>query len=164
MKELLLMRHAKSDWNEPHKSDFDRPLNKRGLKAAPKIGIEFKNRKLIPDIIIASPAKRAKTTAELVKLHSGYDKEIIQNENFYFSDRYSVFKTISELDKQNNRVLIVGHNPIIENLVTHLCKEPQFLALPTASVVYITFDIQNWQDLAWGNGDFQWIIKPKELD
>jgi len=163
MKNLLIMRHAKSDWNHENSSDFERPLNKRGIKAAPFMGKEIKKRNKIPDIIISSPANRAKTTAKLFAEKSDYTKEIIFEKDFYFGHIENVIDKLKSIDSSIDRIMIVGHNPTWEHFVTELSKNYPYVTMPTAAIASINFDIENWSDLKYGIGNLEWLIKPKEL-
>ena len=157
------MRHAKSDWGNENLTDFDRPLNKRGNKAAPFMGEEIKKRNKLPDIIISSPANRAKTTAILVAEASNYKKEIVFEKDFYFGYTEDIIGKIKSVDTSIDRIMIVGHNPIWEGLVSSLSKNNPYVTMPTAAIASINFDINDWSELKFGTGTLEWLIKPKEL-
>ncbi len=160
MKKLLIMRHGKSDWGAGSQRDFDRPLNERGKKDAPRIGNELKSRNLTPDLIISSPAERAKMTAEKVAENSGYNKNIKWDESFYFGYFKEVINAVKKVDEQNETVLIVGHNPTWSSLVEHLSGE--YFDMKTANVCIIEFE-GNWKDLKEKKCTFKNYISPKEL-
>ncbi len=163
MKNLLIMRHAKSDWSDGSLTDFDRPLNGRGKKAAPFMGTELLKRNKLPDLIISSPANRAKTTAEKVAKTSGYTKEIQLEKDFYFGYIDEIIKIIKSIDNQNNTTLILGHNPTFESLVSVLSKNSSYVRMPTASIASLLFEIDNWSELGKNTGKLEWLILPKEL-
>jgi len=163
MKNLLIMRHAKSDWDNENLTDFERPLNKRGEKAAQFMGEEINKRNKLPDIIISSPANRAKTTAKLFAKASNYTKEIIFEKDFYFGHIEDVLDIIKKMDNSIDRIMVVGHNPTCENFVTELSENYPYVTMPTAAIASINFDIENWSDLEYGIGDLEWLIKPKKL-
>lgn len=161
MKKILIMRHAKSDWSDNSLSDFDRPLNKRGKKAAPVMGEEIKKRKLTPDVIISSPAKRAKRTAKIVAEKCGYDKKIIFNEDFYFGYVNDVFKAVKNLPNKKKSVMLFGHNPTWEHLVELLAGE--YVIMPTAALAVLHFKSDNWQNLKKYSCELVLHIKPKDF-
>lgn len=163
MKNLLIMRHAKSDWEDSSLADFDRPLNPRGNKAAPLMGKELVVRNKIPDLIISSPANRAKSTAEKVAEYSGYQIDIQFEKDFYFGYVDEIINIIKKADKTKYRIMVVGHNPTLESLIATLCKNPVNYAMPTAAVASILFDIEDWKQLNKRTGTLEWLIKPKDF-
>lgn len=163
MKNLLVMRHAKSDWSDSSLSDFDRPLNSRGRKAAPFMGNELSKRDKVPDLIISSPANRAKTTAEKIAKAAGYAKEIKFVKDFYFGYADEVIDTLKNSEDELNKILIIGHNPTWESLVSTLTENTPYTRMPTAAIASILFDINDWADLKKNSGKLEWLILPKEL-
>ena len=157
------MRHAKSDWDDSSLSDFDRPLNKRGKKAAPFMGKEIKKREALPDIIISSPANRAKNTTKLFVEACKFEKEIIFEKDFYFGYIEDIFKIIKSNSSSINKIMVVGHNPTWEDLVSRLSKNNPYVTMPTAAIASINFDINKWSELNFGTGTLEWLLKPKEL-
>ncbi len=160
MKKLLIMRHGKSDWGAGSQRDFDRPLNDRGLRDTPLIGEELKKRDLTPDLIIASPAERAKTTAENVAKFSGYGKNIQWDESFYFGYFKEIIKKITKTEDDTETLLVVGHNPTWSSLVEHLSGK--YFDMKTANVCILEFD-GNWKNLKEGSCIFNDAILPKKL-
>ena len=163
MKNLLVMRHAKSDWSDTSLSDFNRPLNNRGRKAAPFMGNELLKRDKKPDLIMSSPAERAKSTAEKVASAVGYKTSIQFEEDFYFGYIDEIIEAVKQCNQQQNRVLIIGHNPTLESLVASLTGNNDYLRMPTAAIASILFDIGNWSDLKKSTGNLEWLILPKQL-
>ncbi len=157
------MRHAKSDWADSSIADFDRPLNNRGKKAAPFMGNELKKRGKVPDLIISSHANRAKTTAEKVATATGYTKEIQLEKDFYFGCIDKITEAIQKSDNQHNTILIIGHNPTWESLVSTLTETSVYTRMPTAAIASILFDIDSWTKLKKNTGKLEWLILPKEL-
>lgn len=145
MKTLLLLRHAKSSWDQPEMKDHDRPLNKRGHKEAPKVGKYLKANNLIPDLILSSTARRAHDTAQAVAEACGYDKPIELNQDLYMSDPACYLDIIQSLPESVNRVLVVGHNPDMEQLLTILTDVTEHMT--TAALAQIDLPISNWQEL-----------------
>lgn len=162
MKNILIMRHAKSDWSTGAE-DFDRPLNKRGKKAAPLMGIELIKRDIVPDIIISSPAKRARQTTKRLIKKCEYKNEVHFDKEFYFGSVSDVFTALKALENQYNRAMVVGHNPIWESLVTKLSIDNPMVIMPTAAIVSLKAPIESWNDLEYGICDFEWIVTPKML-
>jgi len=163
MKNLLIMRHAKSDWNSPSKSDFDRPLNNRGLESAPLMGRELIHKKRIPQLIISSPALRAKTTAELLADVIGYKQAILFEENFYFGYIDEIIQLVRKTDNSINRLMIVGHNPTLEYLLEELLIQRVAYSFPTAAIASINFDVEKWEAVSKNSGSIEWLIVPKQI-
>ena len=145
MKTLLLLRHAKSSWKQPEQHDHERPLNKRGKKEAPKVGKYLKDNGLVPDLILSSTARRAHDTAQAVAEESGYPKAIEQNQDLYLSDTACYLDILRSLPDDINLVLVVGHNPDLEMLLTLLTDATHHL--PTAGLARVDLPISSWQEL-----------------
>lgn len=160
MKTLFILRHAKSSWDNPDLSDFDRPLNSRGLDAARFMGELIYERKLEPQVIVSSPAKRAKQTAILVKEIAEIPKPIIFDERIYEASSLSLFNLVREFDDKYESVLIIGHNPGLEDLLRVLTRELRIM--PTAALSKVNLDVENWADLSMNTGTLEFIIRPKE--
>lgn len=160
MKTLFVLRHAKSSWENPDWSDFERPLNSRGLDAARFIGALVYERSLNPQIVVSSPAKRAKQTAVLVKEIAEISKPIIFDERIYEASPLALFNLIREFDEKYESVMIVGHNPGFENLVRMLTGET--VSMPTAALARINLDIEKWSALETAANELEFLIRPKE--
>jgi phosphohistidine phosphatase len=145
MKTLLILRHAKSSWSDPKLADIDRPLNKRGKRDAPKIGAMLKKNDLVPDLILSSPAVRARKTAEAVAEAASYTGEIEYAEDFYPGDPESYIEVLRALPDVVNSVMVVGHNPGLEELLDTLTGESA--ALPTAALAQVNLPIRTWLEL-----------------
>ena len=145
MKTLLVLRHAKSSWRESELADHDRPLNKRGKRDAPRMGELIRADGLLPDLVLTSSARRALTTAELVAEASGYDGEIQVSRDLYAAGPEEFIEALCALPDALDTVLVVGHNPGLEELVETLTEEAP--AMPTAALAQITLDIERWADL-----------------
>lgn len=161
MKTLFVMRHAKSDWENPNQSDFERPLNGRGKLAAPKIGELMKINKFAPDLIVSSPAVRAKTTAEKVKTAANFDAEIKFDARIYEAAVSDLLAVLAETPNAIERILIVGHNPGLENLVRNLTGEIR--AMPTAALAEIELQINDWSAIRPDCGKLRNLFTPKEI-
>ncbi|MBD0370203.1 MAG: histidine phosphatase family protein [Pyrinomonadaceae bacterium] len=162
MKTLLLLRHAKSSWKEPELRDFDRPLNKRGEKAAPLMGKFMKERKLKPDLIISSPAVRARRTAALVVERAELQAELRYDERIYEADVEALLKVVSQIDDGAETVLLVGHNPGFQELLKFLTGEEH--EFPTAALALISLKLDKWSGVQQNTGRLKWLVTPKSLE
>jgi phosphohistidine phosphatase len=161
MKTLFIMRHAQSSWDSPNFSDFDRPLNHRGVKAAPYMARMMNLRKAVPDLILTSPARRAEQTAERVKQSGGFTAEIRADRRIYEADPATLLELIQEIEDDFNAVLLVGHNPGVEGLIKALTG----LLRPMApgALVGISLNAENWNEVASdAAGKLTFVIAPKE--
>ncbi|MBF0489880.1 MAG: histidine phosphatase family protein [Candidatus Omnitrophica bacterium] len=145
MKTLLLLRHAKSSWDSPELFDFDRPLNKRGLKQAPLMGQFMAKENLLPNLIITSTAKRATETTELLVKHSHYKGNLQTEEKIYQASVETLLKIIKNAPDKTNTLLIIGHNPGLELLAQALIH--QSLMLKTCTLVKINLSVKKWKDI-----------------
>jgi len=145
MKSILILRHAKSSWKHPELSDHNRPLNKRGKRDAPLMGELLKNEHLIPEFIISSDAKRAHSTAKIVAKASGYKEEIVFNQSLYAAGPAAYIDVLRDLSNEYTRVLMVGHNPGLEELVSMLTGESH--SLSTCSLVHIQLRVNKWTEM-----------------
>ena len=161
MKTLFLLRHAKSDWKDATLPDFERPLNGRGLKAAPLIGRYLRRRKIQPDLILSSPAERARQTTALVMEAASITAELRYDERIYEASASRLLEIISQIEESANVVLLVGHNPGLAELLAGLTGETQ--SLPTAALAKLNLEIDKWNKVRERNGRLEWLVKPKEL-
>jgi phosphohistidine phosphatase len=161
MKTLFLMRHAKSSWDDPALADFDRPLNERGQKAAPLMGRLLRERKVKPDLVLSSPAERAKQTAALVMEAAGIKKKVTYERRIYDASLGQLLDVITGIDDKCSVVLIIGHNPGLEKLLEYLTGESE--RMPTAALARIALNIDKWSTTGDLSGTLEWIMRPKEL-
>lgn len=155
------MRHAKSSWDNPEISDFDRPLNQRGLQAAPFMGNQMYKDKLVPDLIVSSPAKRAKQTAILVRESAGVASKIEYEDKIYEASPTTLLYLASEFSDKYESVMIVGHNPGVENFIRILTGEIH--QMPTAAIAQVTLFIESWSKISISCGKLELLIRPKDL-
>jgi len=160
MKSLFLLRHAKSSWSDPDLADFDRPLNPRGLDAAPFMGSVMAEKGYNPSIILSSPAERARHTAHLTKGSGGLDAEILYDDRIYEASPHALRQVISELSDVHDSALIVGHNPGMEGLIRYLSSEIE--AMPTAALAIIELDLDSWRAVTDSCGRVKAIYRPKD--
>src|SRR4029434_8809945 len=145
MKTLLVLRHAKSSRNDPALDDHERPLNKRGQRDAPRMGELVREYGLIPDVIISSDAVRARLTAEAVAEGARYAGEILLDPHLYMARPADILSLLPMVRENAETVMIVGHNPGLEELVEQLTGERH--DLPTAALAQIVLPIDQWRDL-----------------
>lgn len=145
MKTLLILRHAKSSWKDETRSDHDRPLNDRGKREAPLVGEWLAAADLVPDHIVCSTARRARKTAQKVAKACHYDGPIELCDELYLSGPTAYIGVLNALPPDRQRVLIVGHNPDVESLLTGLTGT--IVAFGTAHIAHVTLPIDAWRDL-----------------
>ena len=156
MKNLLIMRHAKSDYPAQVASDFDRPLNKRGTKDVPRMAQALGATTLIPDQVLSSPARRARQTSEGLAAGLGTSRAVLFDERLYLATPRNLAAATAELPAGCPTALIVGHNPGLEEWVQQLCG--CHLHLPTAGLVALHLDIASWDQIQMARGQLQWFI------
>ncbi len=160
MKTLYLVRHAKSSWKDKSIIDFDRPLNKRGLHDAPLIGSMLRSKKIDLELIISSPAKRAKETANILANELVFKGNILFDEEIYEASLDQLISKIKNLDENLNKVMLIGHNPELTNLANYLSKE--FITnIPTCGVVALTID-KSWKNISAKNCKIMFFEYPKK--
>ena len=162
MKTLLILRHAKSSWNDPALADHERPLNKRGRRDASRMGELVREYGLIPDVVISSDAVRARLTAEAVAEAARYAGEILLDPHLYMACPADILSLLPVMPENAETVMIVGHNPGLEKLVEQLTGERQ--DLPTATLAQIRLPIAQWRDLKLSTrGKLAGLWRPEEL-
>lgn len=162
MKALYLIRHAKSSWDNPGLSDFDRPLNDRGQRDAPRMGKQLKEREVAPDLMLSSPAKRAITTCKEIAKILGYEKDRIKTDKrIYHADEEELLQVLSELSENQEVVVLVGHNPGFTNFANSLFKE-HIMNIPTCGIVAGKLKIKSWKEIKAGCGKLEFFDFPKK--
>jgi phosphohistidine phosphatase len=181
MKTLLLLRHAKSSWEDRSLSDHDRPLNERGERDAPRMGRLLREQGLWPDLILSSTARRARRTAELLVADPdedtpgedtpgentpdedtpGGDTEIRYLSELYLAEPEDYLAAVRRAGGEAESVLVVGHNPGLEMLLQGLTGE--WHRLPTAALARIDLPIEAWTDLEPGGGELAGLWRPKDV-
>jgi phosphohistidine phosphatase len=162
MKTVLILRHAKSSWKHTGLSDHDRPLNKRGKSAAPRMGQLIYQEDLVPDIILSSTARRARDTAEIVAETSGFAGEVSYLEDFYHAWPSDYIDALRTLSSEINSAMVVGHNPGMEMLLEQLTGESE--RFPTAALAIVHLPISNWLQLNdETEGELYRLWLPREL-
>jgi phosphohistidine phosphatase len=154
MKTLLILRHAKATPKDPNISDHDRSLDKAGKDDALHMGKLMKDKEMIPSLIISSAALRAKSTAELVAKGCGYQGDIVLNQSLYEAkpkDYLSILETLSDIYCS---VLIVGHNPTVEDAIQMLTDSSDVMAMSSCALAHFSVLIEKWSDLS-NNGKLE---------
>ena len=162
MKTLYLLRHAKSSWKDPGQQDFDRPLDGRGREAAPLVGRLIRRRKLRVDLLLSSPAERARQTAALVKESAGLSAGLLYDERIYEADAARLLEVVTQSAEPADALMLVGHNPGMEELLTFLTGEER--RMPTAALACVALDVEKWAKVRARAGRLEWLVRPKELD
>ncbi len=145
MKYVLLLRHAKSSWEDTELDDLDRPLNARGVQQGPLVGAWLRDKPWAPDLILASHALRAQQTAYAVAQACGYSGPILTRPALYRTDAERYRAVVRAVLERYQRVMLVGHNPEIEEFLATLVKDAP--PLKTATVAVIELPITRWADL-----------------
>ena len=171
MRRLLLLRHAKSSWSDPGASDYDRPLNRRGQEAAPKIGAYLNRHRLIPDRILCSTARRACETWELMSAEMPAAPPASYVERLYNAAARVIVDVAQHAPPDATAVLLVGHNPGLQDAATLLIaagdlddRERLREKLPTGGLVVIDFAIAQWSKLHPHSGRLERFVVPRMLE
>ena len=145
MKEIILMRHSKSSWKDKDLQDFERPLNKRGKKNAPKMGKVLKHNGIFPGRIFSSSAKRTRLTAQAVAKVLDFKEDVIYMDELYMAEPEVYMQILQNQPDEFESIMFVGHNPGIEWFLQMLCGE--VVSLPTSAIAQISVPIDHWSDL-----------------
>lgn len=161
MKRLYLIRHAKSDWHSPSTDDHERPLNKRGIRAAKLMGRFLTSLGQEPDAVVSSSAVRARTTVELMSEAGGWTCPVRVTRAFYESRPETVLQEVSSESDTYESLLVAGHEPTWSALVRGLSGGQ--VKMVTAGLVRIDFDVASWSGVEAGRGLMVWFVPPKVL-
>ena len=162
MKTIILVRHAKSSWKDLSLDDLDRPLNKRGKRDAPFMGEKLKEMEIMPDLILSSPAKRAKKTAIAIAKAIGYPKKkITYDNNMYHASAWYLLEMVRNQDNKNETIMLFGHNPDFNIFADMLLKQNPVYNIVTTGVYCIRFDVNKWEKVQEGKGEAVFFDYPK---
>jgi len=162
MKLLCLIRHAKSDWSNPFLSDFDRPLNSRGKKAAPFMGEVLLKKGIHPDLILSSPALRAKTTAGLFARKLSYPLDAISYEPLlYAGDVERILSVIRNTPESIDTLFLFGHNPELTECANAICGT-DIENIPTSGVVAMRLKEEQWKHIGFNAAELLFFNTPKK--
>ncbi|MFW2850886.1 SixA phosphatase family protein [Sphingomonas sp. TX0543] len=171
MKTLTLLRHAKSGWDDPVARDFDRPLNAKGRRAAKAMGRHMRTLGLAFDHVVASPATRVVETLD--ELSGGYGETIAPawDRRVYLASAGMLLDVVRETPADAGLLLLVGHNPGLEDLVLLLVpddggalRDEVEEKYPTATLAELTFDIDDWADAAPAGATLTRFVRPRDVD
>jgi len=160
MKTLYVLRHAKSSWDNAELADFDRPLNDRGESTAPFMGEFMAANGFEPQVIVSSPAVRARRTAQLAKEGANMPAEIIYDDRIYEASPRTLQTVAASIDDRFDSAMLVGHNPGMEGFVRLLTGRSE--EMPTAALAVIDLDIERWAEIDTGLGALRRLIRPKD--
>ena len=163
MKILFLGRHAKSSWGDSELSDFDRPLNERGERNAPEMGRRLARKHRPADVILASAAVRARTTAAILAKEWGYAKDISIEPDLYEASPSDMLDFIQELDDEATSALVVAHNPAITWLA-HMLGNLSIGNVPTCGIVVLKIPCDNWSEVKEGQAELIEFDFPKKVE
>jgi phosphohistidine phosphatase len=153
MKELLVIRHGKSSWDDPSLADHDRPLAGRGREAAPEMGRRLRLRGVVPERLVTSDAVRARDTAAALGEALGLGPEAVLLEpRLYTGSGTDVLAVVRRLDEAYERIGIVGHNPALHEFL-HAASHLRLDKFPTAAVAHLRFPARRWSDIEPGSAD-----------
>ena len=164
MKQLLICRHAKSSWKHPELADIDRPLAKRGKRNARQVGILLAAMDIRPNLIITSPARRARKTAQRLAKKIGYPRSAIRtSRELYGTSLSGIMHCIQRLPKEYKTVMLVGHNPVWTELVNALAGLG-LANVPTCGIVAISFQVSSWEEIRPQKGRLDLFLRPGPLN
>lgn len=162
MKTLILLRHAKSSWNDQAQRDIDRPLNERGRHDAPMMADRLGTRGTIPQRVICSPALRTVTTAEIFANRLHIPLELIQHERqIYLGGPAHLMHLVRQQESNIDCVLLVGHNPALTDFLNELCPDAHIDNMPTCCVAELQFDSSDWATVDFGQASLKTLDYPK---
>lgn len=161
MKQIVLLRHAKSSWDSPHIIDSERKLNERGKRDAPFMAKVLKKKGFNPDIIVSSPARRARVTAQHIASGLRFPLEdIIIQPDLYLGSNQAFLRCIHQLDNRFSTAILTGHNPAITDVIKFLGGESGYY-MSTCAMICISFNSNNWNSISLP-GKIEWFEYPKK--
>jgi phosphohistidine phosphatase len=161
MKNLFLLRHAKSGWKDAEMRDFDRPLTMRGRRASSVVGRYLRKQSIIPGLVISSPAERARETTAIVLRTARIPAELRYDERIYEAHVGRLLEVVSQVDDKVDIVLMIGHNPGFSDFVQYLTGDG--VHMPTAALAQVALDVEDWRQVVAGCGQLKKLIKPRKL-
>lgn len=162
MKTLYIVRHGKSSWSDPSLPDMKRPLNQRGKMNGPEMGARLVDNDIKPDIMISSPAKRAKSTAKkIAKVIQYPKKDIVIEDQLYHSGEQSMLSLIQSQKNEIDKVMLFGHNPGLTDFANDLCGI-NIYNIPTTGIVGIKFNVDRWEKVDYKTGELLFFDYPKK--
>jgi phosphohistidine phosphatase len=160
-KRLIIMRHAKSSWTSGAATDHQRPLNKRGRRAAPKVAARLRELGWIPDLVIASDSERTRETWQHMQAEFPHPIEERYNSMFYHGGLAAIKSACTALTESTSALLVLGHNPGWEDAVAKLSG--QWVRMTTANAALLESDAENWANAIEAHWELVEVLRPKEL-
>lgn len=163
MKTLYIIRHAKSSWADPIASDFERGLNDRGKRDAPKMGKRLKEKEIHPDVIISSPAKRALSTAKKISEVIKFEKHRINTEpKLYHAHEDTILSVVQGINDKHEIAMLFGHNPGLTDFVNSISgEEINIDNVPTCGIVAFSLPVESWKEVTWRSARLMFFDYPK---
>ena len=162
MKSVILFRHGKSDWDAVYNTDHNRPLAKRGIKAAKRMGKYLADLDQMPDLVISSPAVRAKTTVQLAMETGEWSSEFKLDRSIYGGASGTLLDLLYNINDSMGVACLVGHEPTFSSFISN-CTNSGWIRFPTASMARLDFEVSAWKEIRFGQGTLAWLTRPKEL-
>ena len=162
MKSVILFRHGKSDWDAVYNTDHNRPLAKRGIKAAKRMGKYVADLDQMPDLVISSPAVRAKTTVQLAMESGEWSSEFKLDRSIYGGASGTLLDLLYNINDSVGVACLVGHEPTFSSFISN-CTNSGWIRFPTASMARLDFEVSAWKEIRFGQGTLAWLTRPKEL-
>lgn len=162
MKRIFVFRHGKSDWSAGAGADRERPLAPRGRRAAATVGVFVARLDQVPDLVLASPAVRARDTARLAAEAGGWECPLREAPELYLEGPPGILELVRRQDDGTASLLLAGHQPACSELVTHLTGGGS-VKFPTAALARIDLPVEAWRQAGPGRGVLAWLITPKLL-
>lgn len=162
MKTVLFLRHGKSDWDAPFDHDHERPLAKRGRKAAKLVGRYLTHVGKAPDAIVTSTALRARDTVAIASEEGSWGAPIRESQALYNASPEHLLKVIQAEPHETERLMLVGHEPAWSETIGLLVGQGN-IRFPTAALACIQFEVSDWSLVRFGDGALLWLLPPKAL-
>jgi phosphohistidine phosphatase len=161
MLNLMLMRHGKSDWDAASADDHGRPLSPRGIRSAERMGEVVRELGLVPDLVVSSTAKRARSTAELARITGGWESRLVLEDRLYGASVGETLAVATEHGETHTRIMLVGHQPTWSMAVQHLTGAS--VAMRTATLADIEVSASAWVDLPNARGTLVALLQPRHF-
>ncbi len=161
MLNLMLMRHAKSDWDAESADDHSRPLSSRGIRSAERMGEVVRELGLVPDVVVSSTAKRARSTAELARITGGWESRLVLEDRLYGASAGETLAVAAEHGETHKRIMLVGHQPTWSMVVQRLTGAS--VAMRTATLADVEVSASTWKELPDTRGTLVTLLQPRHF-
>lgn len=170
LKNLLLLRHAKSSWANPDLIDFDRGLNDRGNRAAQAMAVHLLQEMPLPDMIICSSAQRTRETLAYLLKSYAHPIDVEVTRDLYMASDLTMMEKIKQVSPEVETLMVLAHNPGMEELAMMLCSTAQsalsqemYMKYPTAACAHFIFEVACWSEIKRATGTLQAFVRPKDI-